>query len=509
MSTRLRAYLSSGGAVVVVAFVVYAWLAPSFIIDSDNAELATLGTVGGVPHPPGYPLYMLWLRAMSWLPGTPAHAAALATAILGAATLGVLHAACRAWGVRAGAATIAVAVFGAAPLVLRYSSEAEVFALNGLVVATILWLSARGAPLSGTARVAVLAIVAGTGLSNHTTCVLVAPIGILGIVRGIRESSHRGRAVAAGVSALVIGLIPYAYLVATGECSISWAPIHDLDALVGHSLRGDYGGPASFSPAGGNVEIGANLVALVATLGRTWLWLPLAGGVAALGYRIARPGDLESRWALVLLALSIVLAGPILIGRFDIAPRGVGLYIVQRFHLLPALLLTIPVAVAFDLAGKRVADRPLVVTAASWIAFVGLAAATGASWQSPAYDRAMRGLVRSMPPDAVIIGNGDTLYYGLGYVQDALGERPDVTYVQASATRHAWYRDRLHLDAETIPALADDVLSHGRPLFVTISMDDIIKDRPVYPYGLVLRVLPRTAQTPSVSEVFEINTKLF
>ena len=114
-----------------------------------------------------------------------------------------------------------------------------------------------------------------------------------------------------------------------------------------------------------------------------------------------------------------------------------------------------------------------------------------------------------MPPDAVIIGNGDTLYYGIGYVQDALGQRPDVTYVQASAMRYRWYRARLHLDDRPVTALADDALAHGRPLFVMITMDDIIKDHPVYPYGLVLRVLPRTAQPPSVPDVFDINAKLF
>jgi len=460
---------------------------------------------------------VVWLRAMSWLPGTPAYAAAIATAILGAATLAVLHAACRAWGARPWAATVAVAIFGAAPVVLRYNTEAEVFALNGLVVATILWLSAREAPLRGTARVALLALVAGAGLSNHTTCILVAPLGVLGIVRGMRESSRRARTIAVGIGALVVGLTPYAYLLATRECSMSWAPIEDLGGLLGHALRTDYGGPASFSPAGGDIDVAANLVALVGTLGRTWLWLPLAGGVAVLGYRIARPDDGETRWAWGLLAVSVVLAGPVLIGRFDIAPHGVGLYIAQRFHLLPALLLTIPVAVAFDIAGRRIslADWPLVIAAVASVGFVVDAAtslSSGATWRSPAYDHAMRDLVRSMPPDAVIIGNGDTLYYGVGYVQNALAQRPDVTYVQASAMRRTWYRDRLareHIDAASITALADDELARGRPLFVTISMDDIIKDHPVYPYGLLFRVLRRTTQAPSVSEVFEINKKLF
>src|ERR1044071_6690176 len=64
------------------ALLVYAALASPRIVAADNAEFATLGALGGAAHPSGYPLYVLWLRAWSWLPAqTPAHAAALATAV--------------------------------------------------------------------------------------------------------------------------------------------------------------------------------------------------------------------------------------------------------------------------------------------------------------------------------------------------------------------------------------------------------------------------------------------
>src|SRR3954471_3237912 len=98
-----------------VALVVYAALGSSRIVDGDSAEFATLGALGGRAHPSGYPLYVLWLRLWSWLPGaTPAHTAAIATAILGALTVAVLHAACRAWGARPLAATVSVAIVGTA-----------------------------------------------------------------------------------------------------------------------------------------------------------------------------------------------------------------------------------------------------------------------------------------------------------------------------------------------------------------------------------------------------------
>src|SRR3954471_5296389 len=132
---------SRGVALGLLIMIAYLWLAPTHIVDGDNAELATLGAIGGVPHPTGYPLYMLWLRAMQWLPGAnAAHTAALATAILGALSILVLHAACRAWGARPTAATLACAIFAAAPVVAEMNTEAEVFALNNLMAALILWL---------------------------------------------------------------------------------------------------------------------------------------------------------------------------------------------------------------------------------------------------------------------------------------------------------------------------------------------------------------------------------
>src|SRR5580692_6583945 len=101
LPSRLRAASERGFVLGAVVLAAYAWLAPAYIVDGDNAEFCTLGAVGGVPHPSGYPLYVLWLRATSWLPaGSAAHRAALATAVLGAAAVVVLHAACRAWGAR-------------------------------------------------------------------------------------------------------------------------------------------------------------------------------------------------------------------------------------------------------------------------------------------------------------------------------------------------------------------------------------------------------------------------
>ena len=173
------AFLARGGLLALAVLVACWMLAPTTFVDGDNAEFATLSITGGVSHPPGYPLYVLYLRATSWLPGeSAAHVAARATAILGAVTVLALHAACRAWGARPLASSLAVAIYAGAPIALRLSTAAEVFTLNVLVVALVLLLSARDAPIVGASRTALLAFLAGLGLTNHHTCVLIAPIGL-------------------------------------------------------------------------------------------------------------------------------------------------------------------------------------------------------------------------------------------------------------------------------------------------------------------------------------------
>ena len=102
---------------------------------------------------------------------------------------------------------LAAAIFATAPIVLHVTTEAEVFALNDLVVAIVLWLAAEGGPVRGLRRAVLLSLVAGLGLSDHLTCALVAPIGLLGVVRGIREADRRGVAIAAAAGAFALGLV--------------------------------------------------------------------------------------------------------------------------------------------------------------------------------------------------------------------------------------------------------------------------------------------------------------
>jgi hypothetical protein len=528
-----------GGLIALVALVVYAVIAPSHLSTGDNAEFATLGELGGTAHPPGYPLYVLWLRAWSWLPGeNPAHVAALATCLLAATMLLVLHAACRAWGAGSFAASVAVVMVGAAPLAVRLHTEAEVFALNGLIGATIVWLAARRGPLKGTARTAALGFVAGLGLANHHTCGLLAPLGLLGVVHGARESERAWLALASAFGALLLGMMPYLYLLVAPDTRGSWGRVEDLGGLLHHFLRMDYGGPGQLGPVDRGGTAVPNLIALVGTLMRTFLWGPLLVGVAALGVRIARGprSDEQSttRVDWIMLFASFALVGPLLVARFNLQPDGVHAFIVRRFHLLPAIVFAVPVAyglqcIAWWWRDRRSATdarsapwRGTVLAALSMTALIAVTLPRIARARSPAIEQAVQNMLRALPPNAVVITTPDEVHFGMGYLQGAVGERSDVFVITWQLVGLQHERDRiaseLGITVRELPegseqklsaTVAEQILATGRPLFIDSFQGNVAGSFPVYPEGLLFRVLPRGTKLPSIDELFEINQRLF
>lgn len=520
----MRAWLlERGGLLALVMLVLYVWLAPEHVIDGDNAEFSTLSITGGAAHPSGYPLYVLWLRALSWLPlGSPAHTAAIATALLGAATVLVLHAACRVWGARPLAATVAIAIVATGPVVLRVVTEAEVVALNNLVVATVLWLAAQRGPLRGVARASLLGLVAGLGLADHLTCALVAPVGIYGVVRGAREARRWPVAIGLALVGLVIGLTPYLYLLAAPDTPMSWGKIRDLRGVYYMFTRAEYGGPTGFRVGAGDVPRLDNLVTLIATLGRAWLYLPLVAALGWLGLRCTRTREADEPCAgWWVLALAFVIAGPLLVLRFNVPPEGIGLYVNQRFHVMPALLLAPAAAQAFDVVVARLAWRPpLVAALVATVGVVGLAAPSlpyVGRVHSPAVEVAARNLLRSLPEGAVVIHAQDEVHAVTGYQQCALGERTDVVTVMWPLMKLAWYRDRVSKRGVVGGAgrgspevrLVAALLAAGKPVFVDRVQRDVLEAFPAYPYGVVMRVLPPGTSGPSVSEVFDLNERLY
>lgn len=512
-------WIERGYLLAACVLVVYALVAPSAVVDGDNAELSTLATTGGIAHPSGYPWLVLWLRAWHWLPGTPAHAAALATCLLAASAIVALHAACRAWGAPPLAATLACALFATAPVVLRVTGEAEVFAGNLLVVACVLVLAARAAPVAGAWRGVWLGLAAGLGLANHLTCVLVLPVGVLGVVRATRQTRA---ALPLAVAGLALGLLPYGYALVAPDTPASWGAIRDLSALVAHAVRHDYGS-GSLIAHGDHASAVVVIGALARMVARSWWLVPALAGVVLLVWRCVRPAATgESRAGWIALAATVLLAGPVFVSRFDAEPVGIGLYIEQRFFVLPAMLLAIPIACAFGLALARLPVR--IGTRAQLVASTVVVAALAAPslpYLARVHSRALEAYaentLRMLPAGAVEVVQADAFYYASIYAQTALGVRPDVVVVAWPTMSLAWYRDRVaargvvaeRADEPALVALADHVLAAGGAIFVEQDAPDVLRVRGGVPFGPLVRVLAVGAARPSLAEVEAQNDAVY
>jgi hypothetical protein len=515
-----RIAFERGALLGLVALAVYVWLAPAHIVAGDNAEFSTLAALGGRAHPSGYPLYVLWLRAWSWLPMSAAHAASVATALLAGIQVVVLHAACRAWGARPNAATVACAILAAAPIVLRVHTEADVFALNSLAASAILLVAAPEGPARGTRRAALLGLVAGLGLANNLTVALLAPIGIWGVVRGVREAPRAAPALTFALAAFVVGLLPYAYLFVAPDPA-SWGPVNSAGDLAAMVLRKDYG-YTSHLPGAHSIPIADSLVAHAQLIGRTWLWLPALAGLVALGVRCARRPE---RWAWTALAASWLVCGPLFATQIGLETNGFGLYMGGRMQILSALVLAVPIASAFELIAERT-RRALSVRTASLAAVAGFAVLAAVALpalsrqHSRAVEAGITNMLGSLPPGAVVIADSDDLYFGTTYAQLVLGVRPDVVEISWDLVVLPWYRARLA--ARGIPLdpyapgteqpsikVARQILALGRPLFADVRMGNILSAFKTYPHGTVFRVLPDGAKQLSLDEILALNKQLY
>ena len=515
-----RLAFDRGGALTIAALAFYVWQACPYVVELDNAEFSTLGAAGGGAHPSGYPLYVVWLRLWSWLPTSAAHAASIATAVLGASAIAILHAACRAWGARPLAATLATGAFAAAPLVARYHTTAEAFALNNLIVACVLWLAAATGPVRGTRRAIALGLVAGLGMTNHMTCALLAPVGLLGLARAAAESSRRWTAVVAASAAYLVGLAPYAYLFVAPENLQAWPHPDGLGGLFDIILRRDYGGAFSFSGGDSNAPVVDHLVELARSIGRSWLWIAPALAFAVLGRRLAKPGRGESRAAWAALTASFLLAGPLLATRFDTPVNWVGGYIVHRFHLIPILILTIPIAVGLDSLAARL-RLPAIADGALGVAAFGAIAATSlpylARFHSPAIEHGARNMLRSLPPNSVVMATIE-LDVTARYLQLTQRERPDVLIVRIEDMAIGWYRARFAAygirwqptpDAQPDLDLARYLLDLGRPVFVHPQAASLIARFPSYRHGTLVRLVPDRAAVPALAELEVLNRAIY
>ena len=330
------------------------------------------------------------------------------------------------------AAAAAGLAFGLAPLVWSQAIIAEVYALNALLLALLVWSLRSDRPLFWRA------LFMGLAITTHLTSLLLLPWVGASLWRGLR-ARPAARSATLGLTALggALGLLPLAALplLAAGGSPVVW------------------GDPTTL---------------------RGWWWL--VGGQLyrpnVLGLPAAEWAPRLHAWGPQLLAQFTLLGLPLLLYGAFAAPRAARRdvawllasaagYLVYAFgyrsgdalvFALPALLLLSHV-LAFALRRLRAGALllPLLLLALN---FGRLDLRTDRGVADAAHD-----LLAAAPADAVLVTPGDNTLFTLWYFQQAVGLRSDLILVDANLFAFDWYRSRLQWLYPQLAALDRDDLA--------------------------------------------------
>lgn len=412
-----RCWIAPLAAVVIAGLVYAATVARDLTwahFSTDGGELITAAVTLGVPHPPGYPLYVLLGHVVSWVPmGQVALRFNLLSAVCGALAAGVVAACAQHWprpAVDDDAAVTpwpALAVgltFAFAPLVWSQAIVTEVYTLNLLLVALLLWalLAERSPWLVGA--------LFGLSVTTHLTTVLLLPLVVL-------TAPWRDWVRLAGGACL--GLLPLLALpfLAAGDSPVVWGDATTLEGwfwLVSGSLYRP--NLTSLPPE----QLVNRIVSAVPALLRQfafvgWLFLPFA---------FTRKRRTQLAW-LVLGAVALFAGYALVYNSRD--------YVL---YMLPGLLLS-AVLLTPGMRWARAWSLGLPVL---------LLALNFTSVQTPTRDDVRRVALRlfeNTPPRAVLLTEEDENVFSLWYFQHVEGMRPDVTVVDINLLAFDWYRSRL------------------------------------------------------------------
>jgi len=427
--------------VFAAALVVYLFtLCPTFASE-DSPELTTAAWTLGVPHPPGYPVYVLCGKAVTTLVafGTVAWRMNVASALAAACAAGVVA----LTALRLTRSRLAAVVAG---MSLAFSENlwaqaviAEVYALNSLVVALLVYLAVRWNE-SGERRLAVAAAgVVALGLGLHPITAFVALVIVVFAVLRRRELVFRPSvwlpALAVGAAVLVA---EYGFTAWTSRRNpyIDWGDPETFGRLMAHVLRSQYSTStvtSTFSVFQSLGQIGVILDYLLRQFGG-WIG-PLCVFGAVVSFRRAGRG-----LATALLGVLVVSTFSfMLITNFELDRAKINAN--EQFWLPANTILAVWLAIAADAfrrrARKRFKPRAAIALTAA-VALLLCASPLWANWRKN--DRShytlaedyTENLLQTLPARAVLF-MGKDINFGLLYKQGVEGKRPDVELFLANA----------------------------------------------------------------------------
>ncbi|MBN1317213.1 MAG: DUF2723 domain-containing protein [Anaerolineales bacterium] len=213
---------------VVAVFAIYIATLGRTVGQADTFEFQVTAPRLGIVHPTGYPLYILLGKIFSWLPaGSIAFRINLLSAVCATVAAGLVYHIL----IKLLPETprqipmLAALALALSPTFWSQAVEAEVYALNAMLVAIILWiLTSLIMRSNSTARlIPLLFLTLGLGLANHLTIVILMPAILLALLFSRPKLEVKTWLVA--LLLLLAGLALYLYL------PIRWPSLNE-----GHSM---------------------------------------------------------------------------------------------------------------------------------------------------------------------------------------------------------------------------------------------------------------------------------
>jgi dolichyl-phosphate-mannose-protein mannosyltransferase len=443
-STRLKSWLPALTGLAV--FLVYLRTLFPTVGGGDSGEFVATACATGVAHPPGYPLYTVLAKLFTYLPiGVVAWRVNLLSAICGSAASVMILLAVRRWTRNDWAGLLAAGLFAFSPLVWRYAIVAEVFSLNHLLVATLLYTAVRYSESRDPKFAYLSALVFGLGMSNHHTCLFYGTPLMLWILVAGRRELWTIRRLLAIAGCFLAGLLPYAYLPLADayKPAVSWGNASTVKGFLTHVMRSEYGtlqlGPTKLDSSG-NFLLGL----------KKYFW-NLPHQVFFVGLVLAVVGLFHSfrqKRSAVLTGVTVVAFCFYLITFHALAnlPLSDPLFldIHSRFWPLANLMICVWAGLGFNALGSfiprgRFRDIELAIVALLVICSAAVVNfATEDQHDNTVFGDYGRELFRPLPQGTLVWTKGDLVTNVMRYLQQCEGERPDVRVLDRELLRKPW-----------------------------------------------------------------------
>lgn len=458
-------------ALLTLVGVVYLLTLKRTVEGGDSGEMVITAYTWGIAHPPGYPLYCFLGKLFSFFPfGNVAVRLNLFSALCNLGAVYFLMQSMRIMTRNVWPALVAGAAFALYPFVWRYAVIAEVFALNNLIGAVLIYLFVQHIVQRDDQRNLYLgALTIGLGISHHHTIIFVAFPLVVGLLLFERNRFLNLNLFLKLVGCGILGLTPYLYmpLAAQFDPINSWGDHHSLSGIINHFLRDDYG---TFSLAvEGETRFWGSLAYYFGKSFENYAWI--GGGFFLLGLfavkfhrQWQRKQVMAFSWLVFAFFFYVVIFHYLsnitqyLDPENDLGPMY--FEIVLRFWLLPHLILCMIIALGVSALAGRLPHAqklsPILYVSATLLLFAGQALVhykmEDQSDKAFVYQQG-KDTLDALPQDALVFISGDTLTNSIRYLQYGEGYRQDVIVINRQMLKRNWYKRTLNANfpAVTIP----------------------------------------------------------